>query len=361
MARIVEQSPASVVITDTKGDIQYVNRRFTEVTGYSKTEVMGKNPRFLKSGEKPPEEYRTMWETIISGAEWRGEFHNRKKSGELYWEYASINAIRDKSGAITNFLAVKEEITGLKKLQEELTAAKDAAESASLAKDRFLATMSHELRTPLNSIIGFSNVLLKNKAGNLGSKEIDYLARILENGKSLLTLINGILDLSKVEAGKMELDMSGVDLKELIEGVLAKSEGQIGGKALLLEASIPDTLAPVHTDRAKLEQVLFNLLGNAIKFTDSGKVSVIVDMEPQTCSPVRINIADTGIGIPGDKVELIFEPFVQADTTTSRKYGGTGLGLAISRSLLKLLGFDLEVKSVPGTGSVFSIIMKHTV
>jgi PAS domain S-box-containing protein len=215
----VQQSPASVVITDREGNIEYVNPKFTRLTGYTLEEVKGKNPRVLKSGEKSSEEYKIMWETLRSGRDWQGEFHNKKKSGELYWEYATISPILNQEGEISHFIAVKEDITELKKTETELRKAKLEAESATRAKSVFLSQMSHELRTPMNAIIGYSE-LLEEEAEEKGAGDIiPDLQKIQSAAKHLLGLINSILDLSKIEAGKMDLQLEDVAVESLIRKV----------------------------------------------------------------------------------------------------------------------------------------------
>ena len=244
-----------------------------------------------------------------------------------------------------------------KRLDEALVEAKEAAEEANQAKSQFLANMSHELRTPLNSVIGFANILLKNRGGNLNPKDLTYLERISDNGQHLLGLINDVLDLSKVEAGHMEAELAPAALGELIHETLAQMEGLVLSGQVALRAELPDDLQPLETDADKLKQVLINLIGNAIKFTEEGSITVCVKADPGTGRAVRIDVIDTGIGIPEDRREKIFEAFQQADNTTTRKYGGTGLGLAITRSLLELLGYRIELESQVGEGSTFSILL----
>jgi signal transduction histidine kinase len=241
--------------------------------------------------------------------------------------------------------------------EAEARRAKEAAEASSRAKSEFLAMMSHELRTPLNSVIGFSNVLLKNRSGRLTDRELLYVQRIRAGGRHLLSLINEVLDLSKVEAGRMKLDRAPVMLDSLIEDTIASFEGQLRDRPLTLDAEMPLHLTPIMTDPAKLLQVLTNLIGNAIKFTERGTVRVRVIADAASRRPEVIEVVDTGIGIPLNRQASIFEAFEQGDSSTARRFGGTGLGLAVSKSLCDLMRYDLEVESEPGHGSVFRIVL----
>lgn len=241
------------------------------------------------------------------------------------------------------------------RVEEEMRRAREAAECANRAKSDFLARMSHELRTPLNSVIGFAALLLRNRAGHLRETDLSYLGRIVENGKHLLGLINEILDLSKVEAGKNEVHLSLVPLDVLVRDTVRQMEGQAKDRPVALRVDLPPALEPVETDEGKLRQILINLIGNALKFTERGSVTVRVESEPGGNRPRRIDVIDTGIGIPEDRREVIFEAFQQADTTTARRYGGTGLGLTICRALCRLMGYRITLESEPGKGSVFSV------
>jgi signal transduction histidine kinase/CheY-like chemotaxis protein len=252
---------------------------------------------------------------------------------------------------------VRERTADLHHANEELRRVSAAAEAASRAKSEFLANMSHELRTPLNSVIGFTNILLKNKAGNLREQDLTFLERVLDNGKHLLTLINQVLDLAKVEAGRMELECGPVALDDLVHSTLAGLEGQVKGKDVKLVAEIPPRLAPIETDPGKLKQVLINLVGNAIKFTDRGNVTVRVEADADG-RPLALDVIDTGAGIPADKLQVIFEAFEQGDVGSTREYGGTGLGLTIARSLCRLMGYEITVHSRVGYGSMFRVALR---
>ncbi|MGB0721938.1 MAG: response regulator [Gammaproteobacteria bacterium] len=221
-------------------------------------------------------------------------------------------------------------------------------------RSEFVANMSHELRTPLNSIIGFSNLLLKNRENNLSQRDVDFAEKINRNGKHLLGLINDILDLSKIEAGRMDVDLRETSLGGVIEEVVDMLQNQAVAKHLELKAELPDPPPFLQTDGEKLKQVLINLIGNAIKFTHEGGVTVGLAGSPQT--GIRIQVRDTGIGIPQEKVNVIFEPFRQADGSTTRQYGGTGLGLSISRSIVELLGGTVTCSSEVDKGTTFEVV-----
>ncbi|MBI4383849.1 MAG: PAS domain S-box protein [Nitrospinae bacterium] len=353
--RGVQQSPASVVIADREGNIEYVNPKFTKLTGYALEEVKGRNPQILKSDDRSPEEYRNLWETIRSGQDWQGEFHNRKKNGEPYWEYATISPIKNAQGEITHFIAVEEDITGLKKTEEELRRAKEAAEAATRAKSVFLAQMSHELRTPMNAILGYSE-LLEEEAAEKGVEDfIPDLQKIQSAGKHLLGLINNILDLSKIESGKMDIHSETVELEELVREAASVVKPLAEKNSNRLEIHASQDLGTIETDSTKLLQILLNLIGNACKFTEKGTVTLRVDRDIQDGRDWFVfKVTDTGIGMTPEQMSKVFQEFVQADPSTHRRFGGTGLGLAISRLYCRLMGGDIEAESESGKGSTFT-------
>jgi signal transduction histidine kinase len=260
----------------------------------------------------------------------------------------SVSRTRD-GGSV----ALLTDITELALIQRSLEAARDAEQHANHAKSAFLASMSHELRTPLNSIIGFTKQVRKNKGGHLLPTDVTYLERVERNAIQLLALINSLLDLSRIESGKQEVDLAPTELATLLRETVAQLEGQARpGVALRVEA--PDEAPLLEIDGAKLRQVVINLVGNALKFTHNGSVTVRLRLG-ETGEPTAIEVEDTGIGIPHDRLEAIFQAFEQAERTTARDYGGTGLGLNISRSLCALIGARLEVTSVVGVGTTFRI------
>jgi signal transduction histidine kinase len=252
---------------------------------------------------------------------------------------------------------VRERTAQLVEQEAHLRRAKEAAESANRAKSQFLANMSHELRTPLNSIIGFANILLKNKEATLTPTQLSFLDRVQANGKHLLGLINQILDLAKIEAQKMELHLSPTALDSLVRETLAEHEALLRDKPVQLLAELPAQVALFETDADKLKQILINLISNAIKFTEQGSVTVRVLTDPADHRPVRVEVSDTGIGISKEKLTIIFDAFQQAEAGTNRKYGGTGLGLTVSQALCRLLNYRIEVHSELGRGSTFAVAL----
>jgi PAS domain S-box-containing protein len=351
LSRAVEQSPISIVITDGEGNIEYVNPRFAEVTGYSLNEVRGKNPRFLKSGANPPELYQQLWATILAGKVWKGEILNRRKNGELYWENVTICPIFDAAGVLTHFLGLKEDVTQTKKLLEEMIAARYAAEAANRIKSEFLANMSHEIRTPMNAILGMAEMLGETE---LTAEQRKYVSIFQNAGNNLLDLINDILDLSKVEAGQFGLDKQDFDLEWALQEQIQLLAPRAHGKGLELALDIqPDVPTFVNGDAKRLRQCVTNLVGNAIKFTQRGGVSIMVQRVADEPGKLMFSVEDTGIGIPADKQVAIFDAFTQADGSVTRKYGGTGLGLTITKRLVELMEGKVWVESEPDKGSVF--------
>ena len=503
LSQVVEQSPASIIITDTEGNIEYINPKVTKISGYLPEEVIGENPRVFKSGKHSESFYRDLWLTIRSGKEWHGELFNKKKNGDLFWESALISPVKDKNNTITHFIAVKEDITKRKELEENLfkehtkletiitnleegvlfadikneiigvndyfcsffnvkfedvlgkkintvelgeipggigsllnnfkstigsktvsmqqtlenrevilritpiyrgsqydgvllnvvnvtelvTAKKQAEESLQIAekavmdlkeayqaleiakqeaetanrtKSEFLANMSHEIRTPMNAIIGFSDLLTES---DLTEDQREYVKYIKSSGSHLLTLINDILDLSKVEAGKIEIDETEFSPRNLIKELMVLIQPRVHEKdmktKILIDEDIPETLMG---DSKHIRQVLLNLLSNAVKFTVRGRITLTVSesesIPPEPgMFPVCFKVSDTGIGISADKLKTIFDPFDRGSSSTSREFEGTGLGLAISKRIIELLGGYIQVESTVGKGTVFTIHM----
>ena len=479
LTRAVEQSPASIVITNALGNIEYVNPYFERTTGYTSAEVVGLNPRVLKTGDQSKAFYEDLWTTITAGREWRGEFCNKRKDGSSFWEQASISPVRIEQGEIVQFIAVKEDITERKqaqlalsqrqsylsaiienqpgmvwlkdtesrflavnhtcawtcghlqpedmvsrndfdicpkdlaekyrdddrlvmqsgktfsveemiqtgdgrrwfetfkspvlnaageiigvtgyshditerrRAQEELIRSKDEAESANRAKSAFLATMSHELRTPLNVINGMSAILGQEDWPPEHKHAIDLIS---EGGHTLLNIIEEILDYSGLQAGKTKLDEAPFALASVVSSALRLCAASAETKGLNFTCWLdPKTPAEAIGDSRRLQQVLVNLMQNAIKFTERGRIHL--SMTAHATAGDRyifdFSVFDSGIGIAPENVDKLFRPFSQADASITRRFGGTGLGLAITKSFVNLMGGEITVRSRPNLGSVF--------
>ncbi|MFH1852204.1 MAG: PAS domain S-box protein [Candidatus Neomarinimicrobiota bacterium] len=346
-----------IITITASGRIESFNRAAEQIFGYSADEVLGSNINILMPEPHSSQHDGYLNKYLKSGqAKVIGkgrEMVGCRKDGTIFSMDLSVGEVLLNDQRL--YTGIVRDITERKKAERELQRAKQSAEVANQTKSEFLANMSHELRTPLNSVIGFSNILLKNKDQNLSAADIKYLERILANGKHLLDLINDVLDLSKIEAGRVELEIINFSVAELIAELIEQFESQVKDKGFKLVCKLPADPAPLLTDPSKLKQVLLNLLSNAAKFTREGNVTIELIIDPTTKIPVRIDVSDTGIGIPENRLAAIFNEFEQVESSTSRKYGGTGLGLSISKSLCELMGFNLTVSSTAGQGSTFSI------
>ncbi|MCP5126535.1 MAG: response regulator [Gammaproteobacteria bacterium] len=354
LSQAVEQSPVSIAITDPVGNIEYVNRKFEKVSGYTQAEALGQNPRVLKSGSQPDELYKELWETISSGHEWHGELCNRRKNGEIYWESAFISPICNDHGQIIHYLAIKEDITDRKHMQEQLQQRTEEAQAASRAKSQFLANISHEVRTPLNGVIGMIGLLLDSE---LPATQRHYTEVAHANGEILLGLLNNILDFSRIETDQLELEALNFNLRVTLEDIVAVLTSQAHEKDLKFTCrtacNVPAFV--LRGDPGRLRQILMILGSNAIKFTAQGEVAITVSLASETDQQItmRFEVHDTGIGIPPDKIKLLFNSFQPLDASTTRRFGGIGLGLALAKRLVEKMRGEIHVTSVEGQGSCF--------
>jgi len=355
LTHAVDQSGDMVFITDLSGNITYVNQEFCTVTGYECGEVLGQNPRILKSGNTPSKLYSQIWTNIVAGKTWRGEIQDRRKDGGLFWAAARISPIRDRNGEITHFLAMHDDITARKHAEEKLMIAMLEAEIGNRTKTEFIANMSHELRTPLNAIIGFSD-LLKDETytGPLHDKQLEYVHDIQASGEHLLQLINDVLDVSAIEAQNLTLHEDLVDPVKAATAAVTIVTSR-AKKANIEVVNAIGTEAPkLYVDERRFKQILLNLLSNAIKFTPEGG-RVVLSAEVVDDGALRFSIADTGIGM--DEVELAkaLTKFGQVDSTLGRKYEGTGLGLTLAISLTEAHDGTFALHSEKGVGTTATI------
>ncbi len=368
LATAIQQTPETVIITDPEGLIQYVNPAFSVKTGYAPEEVAGRSANFLLGESKNDALQEEMWRILQAGEAWRGRFVNRRKDGTPFTEDATISPVFDEAGNIVNYVSFQRDITRelflqsakeeLENLVRERTAALEAAMneaiSANRAKSAFLANMSHEIRTPLNAILGFASILERDPS--LSSKQRDYLHTINRSGHHLLEIINDILSMSKIEAGKLTLNLSSFSLSALLEDLASIFRSSAENKGLSFQfqrtGHIP---AYVFGDEGKLRQVFVNIIGNAVKFTKKGSVTVRVEVvqsyEEEFPLCLVAEIEDTGPGIAEEDLQHIFDAFRQSGT--GHHTGGTGLGLSISRQILRFMGGDLSTESTLEKGSSF--------
>lgn len=352
------QSPIAVIITDIDGYIEFFNPAFCKVTGWGDTEIIGKKISILKSGFHQASFYEKLWETISSGNEWQGEFKNKKKTGEYYWELASISPIRNNFGTITHYVKIAENITYLKKIEKDLKKAKQDADIANNYKNHFLSNMSHEIRTPINTIIGFSE-LMKNEQLQV-QKRNKYSEIIEENSQALLRLIDDIIDVSKIEANELKIKKEACSLGELFSELEMTYNNYLKRKRnrnLKLIFQIPDEAHHdvIFTDPYRLKQILNNLYLNALKYTDAGKIEIGYNIIND--NKLRFFVSDTGTGIPAERIKSIFKRFNYSAETNNQT--GSGLGLSICKDLAILLGGDIHVKSVLREGSVFYLTIPY--
>lgn len=348
------QSPVHIIISNIHGQIEFVNSRFTEITGFQPDEVIGRSPSDLVADIYTTEFWRNFWHQLQKGKIWRGEMQGMKKDGSLFWESVSVSPLKNKNDEITHFIAVKEDITQRKKIEKELAEALERAERSDKLKEAFLQNLSHEIRTPMNAIVGFSSLLI-----DLDPEDdllLEYAGHIQVSTLKLLGIVNDILTVAKIQAGQERLMLRPVFIRDIIRSLANTYLPEAGIKQLsfVVPTDEKSMLEVITTDASKLTQVLANILDNAIKFTHKGEVEM-----GYVCknSQVEFFVRDTGIGISADALPYIFERFRQADPSISIEFGGNGLGLSISQSYINLLGGTISVKSQVGVGSTFYITM----
>ena len=351
---IYNAAPDAMIIVDGNGKIALVNNQTEALFGYTKQELIGEQieilipNRYHRHHHKQREGYTEKPTVRSMGA--RSElFGSRKDGSEFPVEISLSPILHNNKKWISSAIR---DISDKKLISQELNKAKNAAEAANKAKSSFLANMSHELRTPMNAIIGYSEMLIEDAEDEDQIAFIPDLEKIRNAGKHLLELINDVLDLSKIEAGKMDVIFEEVEIKHLLEDIKATITGLIENNGNIFKIDFPKNPVSLVTDFVKLKQALLNLLSNAAKFTKNGEIKLELLAKGDR---IIFNIADTGIGIPEDKVDSLFDEFTQADETTTREFGGTGLGLAITKRFCNLLKGELYVKSVFGKGSTFTI------
>jgi len=352
--RAVDSSSVAITITDIEGKIIYTNPFFLKISGYQEDEVINSVSSFLNSTFQPEDFYHSLWKTILSGNDWAGEIKNKKKNGAYYWVNAVISPIVASTGEITNFVIVTEDITHKKQLLEDLIAAKEQAEESDKLKTAFLANMSHEIRTPMNGILGFAELL---KEPDLSTEiQQKYIHIIEKSGARMLNIINNIVDISKIEAGLMEVNLTDADINEQIDYIynFFKPEVEAKGLKFYYKKYYADHKISIKTDHEKLYAIFTNLVKNAIKYSFHGYIEFgYVPNNLKNIDYLVCYVKDTGIGIQKNKIGIIFDRFRQVSEGKSRRYEGAGLGLSITKSYVEMLGGKIWVESEEGIGSCF--------
>jgi len=370
LALVVQQIPESVIITNLDAEIEYVNDAFVRITGYRRKEVLGRNPRFLQSGRTSPATFAALWYALSHGRPWKGQFHNRRKDGTEYVDFALIVPLRQGGGEVSHYVSVQEDITEKQRMGEELdrhrhhlqdlvvertaqlAEARDRAEAANRTKSTFLANVSHEIRTPMNAILGLTHLM---QQADLSPQQLERLDKIDEAAAHLLCVLNDVLDISKIEAGKLSLQESDFRLDAVLEPVRSLLQQQAERKGLTMDVDYDAVPPLLRGDLTRLRQALLNYGANAVKFTEQGGITLRAEKLEDAGDGllIRFSVQDSGIGIEADQLPGLFQAFEQANATTTRQYGGTGLGLAITRRLAQLMGGEAGVESEPGRGSTF--------
>jgi PAS domain S-box-containing protein len=339
-------SPYPIFVIDFDGKFLDVNPEACRVAGYSSEDILKKRiSDFILPSRV--DNYEVTFHKLQTEGKLSGEFPFINKTQDLF--YLELHAVQIPDN---KFLAICMDITERKKAEDEMLRAKIIAENANRTKNEFLANMSHELRTPLNSVIGFSDMLLGGAGGELSEKQLRYLTNISNSGKHLLSIINEILDISRIESGEMTINKQKILLGEVYEEIHSILKQLADNKSIDFQMPLESEETYVYADKVKLKQIFYNLVTNAIKFTEKGG-SVLIDSTIDD-KFVHISVIDNGIGIDSEGMKRLFNPFVQLDSSESRKYEGTGLGLALSKELVNLHGGDIWAESEPGKGSTFT-------
>jgi PAS domain S-box-containing protein len=353
ISRAVEQGPATVVITNREGDIEYVNQKFYDITGYLKEEVIGKNPRIWSSGYHNKKFFEKLWNTILAGNNWSGEILNKKKNGDLYWASALISPLVNDNGDITHFVEVKEDITEKNKMIAELVEAKERAESASKLKDAFIANISHEIRTPLNGILGMAKLIRDTFQDKIKKEDEELFEGMDFSSKRIIRTVDMILNYSRLQVGEFPTIRKELSISSICVNLV--KEYTTAAKYKSLELTFQDNCgdAEVFADEYSITLAISNLIDNAIKYTDKGSINII--LHKGNNEDIILDVIDPGIGISKEFLEKIFEPYHQEQTGYSRAYDGIGLGLSLVKRVLILNDAAISVESKKGEGTTFSI------
>ncbi len=370
LSEAVEQSHSAITILDLEHRIEYANRGLCQQIGYARRELIGRHWRDFIVGPASAATIADLVSTIRMGRTWEGEWLNQRKDGTAYPVHGMVTPVKHRDGSLSCFVAILDDVTEIKRKEAELREARDLAQAGDRAKGQFLATMSHEVRTPLNGIVGFTSLLLETP---LSAEQREFVQTIRASGEALIQLTGDILDYARIESGKLKLDPIACDPRECVEEALDLHATRAAEKNIeLLHQAADNVPSAVIVDGGRLRQVLVNLVGNAVKFTDHGEVAVMVraldeavaDTDTNAAEPAQrmcvleFTIRDTGIGITPEQQTRLFKPFSQVDESSTRRYGGAGLGLAICKNLVHLMGGTIHLASSAGAGTTLTFTIR---
>ncbi len=362
---LAEAMPQQVWTAHPDGALDYVNQQVTDYCHATSEDLIGAGWLSIVHPDDVAPSVARWTRSIQTGALYEVEFRLHRAHDQTYrWHLGRAVPLRDAAGRIVKWLGTNTDIHDRKQVEAELGVAKAAADAANQAKSVFLANMSHELRTPLNAIIGYSEMVMEEAQDENLDRIVEDARKIRSAGRHLLELISAVLDLSKIEAGKMDLHVEPFSVRKLIGEIKSVIEPLVEQNHNSLRVSIEDQVVSkfadrMYADETKVRQILLNLLGNACKFTTRGEITLEVCMLDK--DQISFAVCDTGIGMKQDQVGKLFEPFIQANQSTSRRFGGTGLGLAISRRFARMMGGDITVRTAEGMGSTFTVSLPMTV
>jgi PAS domain S-box-containing protein len=365
---LVEHANSIILRWGSDGRITFLNTFGLKFFGWSEAEILGRHvlETIVPPTESGGRNLARLMEDICAAPETfeQNVNENIRRNGERVWIAWTNRIVRNAAGEVVEFLSIGTDVTA-SRLAEEEREKRHRAEAADRVKSAFLATMSHELRTPLKSIIGFTGILLQELAGPLNAEQAKQLDMVRSSARHLLALVNDVLDISRIEAGQLEVARKPFDLRRSLERAIATITPQAGAKQLVLRAHVAPSVARAAGDERRFEQILLNLLSNAVKFTDRGEVTLTAETledfrrsgDAAGQRAVRVQVSDTGSGIRPEHLPQLFQPFNQIDSGLARHHEGTGLGLAICRRLVELMGGEISVTSEWGRGSTFSVVL----
>lgn len=351
LSTAVRQSPASIIITDTNGIIEYVNPKFTEVTGYSLDEIVGKNPRVLKTGNTEPEDYKEMWNIITRGDTWTGEFLNSKKDGTHYWELASISPIIDEKGRIIKYLAVKEDITNRKDTEEALIKSEKELMQANATKNMFFSIIAHDLKGPTGNISQLLNLLKENFSEISNDEKLDYINILMSLSLKTNNLLDDLLLWARIQMNTLEFEIEKVKLKQLIEYTTDIVEEKAKEKNIDIILNVDDI--ELEMNRSSVKTIIRNLLSNALKFSHKDSRVEINSEYIQKNHSIQISVKDYGVGIPEEDIHKLFKIETSFSTYGTDQEKGTGLGLILCKELVEKNGGTIKAESKENEGSTF--------